>query len=99
MAWTTILQSAFERSKEALATCAELAHPNMNADLAVFTDASNNAVGAVLQQRVRAAWQPLAFFSRTLPESIRKLSTYDRELHAIFEAVKYFRHMFEGGIL
>jgi cleavage and polyadenylation specificity factor subunit 1 len=42
---------------------------------------------AVLQQRVQNAWQPLAFFSRK-----QKYSVYDRELLAIYEAVKHFRH-------
>ncbi|CAD6213040.1 GSCOCG00011083001-RA-CDS, partial [Cotesia congregata] len=38
----------------------------------------------------------LAFFSKKLQPSIQKLSTYDRELHAVYEAVRHFRHMFEG---
>jgi cleavage and polyadenylation specificity factor subunit 1 len=53
-------------------------------------------MGAVLHQRVQYVWQPLAFFSRKLNLAQQKYSAYDRELLAIYEAVKYFRHMLEA---
>jgi hypothetical protein len=53
-------------------------------------------MGAVLQQRVQHAWQPLAFFSKKLSPAQQKYSAYDRELLAIYEAVKHFRHMLEA---
>jgi hypothetical protein len=34
--------------------------------LLLVMDASNTAMGAILQQRVNDVWQPLAFFSRML---------------------------------
>lgn len=40
--------------------------------------------------------EPLAFFSQKLNDAQRKYSTYDRELLAMYESVKYFRHMLEG---
>lgn len=87
---------AFEASKESLANAALLAHPDCRATLALVTDASDKAIGAVLQQLKDDAWQPLAFFSRKLSPSQTKYSPYDRELLAIYEAVKYFRHMLEA---
>jgi cleavage and polyadenylation specificity factor subunit 1 len=53
-------------------------------------------MGAVLQQRVQDVWQPLAFFSRKLSSAQQKYSAHDRELLAIYEAVRYFRHMLEA---
>jgi cleavage and polyadenylation specificity factor subunit 1 len=53
-------------------------------------------MGAALQQRVSDAWQPLAFFSRKLNPAQKKYSAYDRELLAIYEAVRHFRHMLEA---
>ena len=53
-------------------------------------------MGAVLQQQIKDVWQPLAFFSRKLSPAQQKYSAYDRELLAIYEAVKYFRHMLEA---
>jgi hypothetical protein len=50
-------------------------------------------MGVVLQQRVDNTWQPLAFFSRKLNTAQQKYSAYDRELLAVYETVKHFRHM------
>ena len=52
-------------------------------------------MGAVLQ-RGQNAWQPLAFFSKKLSTPYQKYCPYDRELLAIYEAVKHFRHMLEA---
>lgn len=87
---------AFEQCKEALSSAALLAHPDCEAKLALVTDASDVALGAVLQQYKDDAWEPLAFFSRKLSPSQRKYSPYDRELLAIYEGIKYFRHMVEA---
>jgi cleavage and polyadenylation specificity factor subunit 1 len=53
-------------------------------------------MGAVLQKGVNNTWQPLAFFSKKLSPAYQKYSVYDRELLAIYEAVKHFRHMLEA---
>jgi cleavage and polyadenylation specificity factor subunit 1 len=53
-------------------------------------------MGAMLQQHVKNAWQPLAFFSKKLNLAHQKYSAYDHELLAIYEAVKHFRHMLEA---
>jgi cleavage and polyadenylation specificity factor subunit 1 len=50
---------------------------------------------SVLQQRVQDFWQPPAFFSKKLSPAQQKYSAYDRELLAIYEAVRYFRYMLE----
>lgn len=92
--WTAMAQRAFEESKESLAQAALLAHPRVNAELAVFADASEQNVGAALQQRIGSDWEP--FFSRKLSPAERKYSAFDRELLAIYLAVKYFRHMLEA---
>lgn len=48
---TPELQHAFEESKTSLCQATLLTHPVMKAELALFTDASDVAIGAVLQQR------------------------------------------------
>lgn len=94
--WTPEAISAFEKCKEELATATLLAHPCDNARLAIVSDASNTAVGATLQQFINDEWQPLAFFSKKLTATETKYGAYDRELLAIYLAVKHFRHMVEG---
>lgn len=96
MEWTSECLSAFERCKDSLAQAALLAHPDASAPLAIITDASDFTVGAALQQHSETGWQPLAFFTRKLKPAQRKYSPYDRELLAIYQAIKYFRHMVEG---
>jgi hypothetical protein len=51
---------------------------------------------AVLQKRIQDAWQPLTFFSRKLSPAQQKYSAYDGERLAIYETVRYFRHMLEA---
>lgn len=87
---------AFHDCKDSLCNAALLAYPDCQAKLAVTADASDVAVGAVLQQRIEGAWQPLAFYSCKLSPAQRKYSPYDRELLAIYQAIKYFRHMLEA---
>ena len=38
--------------------------PCTGARISLMTDASDTAIGAVLEQQVHGQWQPLAFFSR-----------------------------------
>lgn len=96
LVWTPEMISAFKDLKKGLSDAAMLAFPAPGAELSLQTDASDVAVGAVLQQRIRGAWQPLSYFSRKLTATERNYSTYDRELLGIFKAVKHFRHAVEG---
>jgi hypothetical protein len=73
-----------------------LTHPDPSAPLALVTDASTSAIGTVLQQHVQKSWQPLAFFSKNLNSAQQKYSAYDRQLLAIHEVGKHFRHMLEA---
>ncbi|CAK9814075.1 Transposon Ty3-G Gag-Pol polyprotein [Anthophora plagiata] len=57
--WTDQSQNALDNSKRALANAALLAHSVPDAPISLVVDASDYATGAVLQQQVRGAWQPL----------------------------------------
>lgn len=94
--WTPERIQAFEGAKAALAKAALLAHPAPSASIALTTDASDVAVGAVVEQQVAGVWQPLAFFSRKLRDSERKYSVFDRELLALYLATRHFRFLLEG---
>lgn len=94
--WLPERVQAFSAAKSALADAALLAHPFPSAEIALTTDASDVAVGAVLEQRVSGLWQPLAFFSRTLRDAERKYSVFDRELLALHLATRHFRFFLEG---
>ena len=49
-----------------------------------MTDASDTAVGAVLQQQINGEWKPIAFFSKRLKPAETRYSIFDRELLAIY---------------
>lgn len=67
-----------------------------NAPLSLCVDASNDSVGAVIHQFVDGIQQPLAFYSKRLTECQKAYSTYDKELLAAYQSVKYFRHMLQA---
>ena len=95
-AWTALHEDHFQRSKMALASATGLAHPSVTAETSINTDASDTAVGAVLQQRLNGVWTPISFFSRKLHAAEKKYSTFDKELLAMYLAVKKFRYFIEG---
>ena len=64
LVWNDTMMQAFEAFKKTLVKATLLAHPRHNAPISLTTDASDRAVGAVLQQWVEESWEPLAFFSK-----------------------------------
>jgi hypothetical protein len=89
--WSEDCQAAFLAAKEALRSFRVLAHPSSTAPTELYTDASDLAIGAELrQQQTDGDWRPIAFFSKRLAKAQRKYSTFDRELLAIYEAIRYF---------
>lgn len=94
--WTTEAENAFVKTKTDLANAALLAHPDPELELSLMTDASDHAIGAVLQQKKDDFFQPIAFFSKKLNNAQSKYSAYDRELLACYEAIKHFRQFLEG---
>ena len=94
--WSDEAISAFDACKKLLADAVMLSFPVSDAPTALTTDASDTAVGAVLEQFVDGCWRPLAFFSRKLRVPEIKYSTFDRELLAMFLAVRHFREFLEG---
>ena len=96
--WSDEAIVAFTAMKEALAKATLLSHPKPEAPTNIVTDASDIAVGAVLQQQIENQWCPIAYFSRKLKPAETRYSTFDRELLAIYLAIKHFRHFVEGRI-
>lgn len=95
--WTPVLEECFEACKKSLTSATLLAHPNCNATIGLFTDASASHVGACLQQRSshNDDWQPLAYFSKKLTAKQVEWPAYYRELLAVYESVQHFRHYLE----
>ncbi len=66
-------------------------HPEHSAPTCIMTDASETAVGAVLQQLIAGQWQPLLYFSKALKPAQTHYSAFDRELLVIYLSIKHFQ--------
>ena len=60
--WTQELNKAFEEAKNALSQATILHYPVPGARIALTTDASDTAIGAVLEQQVNGQWQRVKLF-------------------------------------
>ena len=96
LSWNEDTTVAFLATKEALANATLLVYPKPDAPTCVMTDASDIAVGAVLQQYVNGTWHPISFFSKKMKPAETRYSTFDRELLAVYLAIRHFRHFLEG---
>ena len=94
--WSDECRRAFREAKDLLAKATLLQHPSPSAETRVTTDASGLAVGGKLEQLVKNSWRPVAFFSKKLKPAEKKYSAFDREMLAIFLAIKHWRHFLEG---
>lgn len=94
--WPAECDKAYTDAKGALAHATLLTFPRQNAHMSMVTDASETDIGAVLQQWDGNNWEPLAFFSKKLTPTQSRYSTFDRELLAMYQAIKHFNHFVEG---
>ena len=97
--WTDTHQQSFDLLKNKLCEATELFFPVPGVPLSVTTDASKVAVGACLHQTVNGESQPLAFFSRSMSDCETRYSTFDRELLAVFAAIKKWKHYLSGSVV
>lgn len=86
-------KKAFDQIKNALISKeVVLAYPNYNKEFHLTTDASNYAIGAVLEQDNR----PITYISRTLSKTEESYAANERELLAIIWALKALRNYLYG---
>ena len=83
--------------KEAFTTAPILTHFQPGAQITVESDALDYVVAGILSITcVDGELRPVAFYSRTLTAPELNYDTHDKELLAIFEAFKSWRHYLEG---
>ena len=75
ISWTDDFVNVFSNAKKALAEATLLFHPKPDAPTAIMSDASDIAVGAVLQQFIDNQWKPIAYFSHKLTPTETRYST------------------------
>ena len=92
-------QLAFDSLKKAFTTAPVLTHWSPEDPIVVETDASDYALAAIISQHNQdGELHPIAFHSRTFSGAELNYDVHDKELLAIFEAFKKWRHYLEGTI-
>ena len=90
------MQEAFLSVKAAVCDAVVLEHPVPGAHLSLAVGASATHVGVVFQHFRKGSWSPLSFFSRKLLAAEVRYSAFDREVLAVYLAVRHFRFMLEA---
>ena len=82
----------FEQLRNKLCTALVLVFPDFHQPFNIETDASDYALSAVITQ----SGHPAVFHSETFNDTVRRYSTYEKELYAILQALKQWRHYILG---
>jgi hypothetical protein len=90
--WGVEYENAFKILKRKITTAPVLALPNLQRPFELECDASGHALGAVLMQDGR----PIAYHSEMFQGPQQNYPTYDKELYALHQAVKHWRHYLLG---
>ncbi|KAG9447517.1 hypothetical protein H6P81_013645 [Aristolochia fimbriata] len=91
--WTNKCQSAFEALKQEIVKEPVLRLPDLTKPFKVHTDASNFAIGGVLEQE----GHPIAFERRKLNETEQRYIVQEREMTAIVHCLRTWRHYLLGS--
>ena len=87
---------SFTALKVAMATAPVLCLADFEKQFVVTTDASDVAVGAILEQDFGSGLQPVAFAIRKLNSTEIRYAAYERELLGIVWAIGQWKHYFQG---
>jgi hypothetical protein len=91
-------RSAFRMLKDAFTSTPILTHWSPDAPMILETDASDYAIAGILSLRCsNEEIRPVAYFSRTLSAPELNYDTHDKELLAIHESFRTWRHYLEGS--
>ena len=91
--WTSECQTAFDFLKESLTVVSLLAYPDTNKPYVLYTDASNNCIGACLTQKTdNEEEKPIYFLSHKLSPTQTRWSTIEKEGYAIYYALQKLDH-------
>jgi hypothetical protein len=90
--WGNAQQQAFDDLKHRLCSAPIFSLPDLQQPFEIDTDAFDYVVGAVLTHHDH----PVAYHSKTLSDTVRKYAAYDKEMYAIVQACRQWKHYILG---
>ena len=94
--WNCEAQEAFEVLKARLTSAPIMAFPSMREPFILYTDASQHAMGAVLAQIQNGSERVICYASKSFSKAQSQYSTTKRELLAIVNFTRHFKHYLLG---
>ena len=95
--WKKAQQRAFDRLQHRFLAEPILTLWKPDRPTRIEVDASGYATGGVLSQKLEdGEWHPIAYRSSSMDENQRNYEIHDREMLAIVEALRDWRHYLEG---
>ena len=96
--WTDKCENAFQILKKAFTEAPVLRHFDPEDMIVVESDASDYAIAGILSQYDKeGVLRPVAFYGRTMIAAELNYDIYDKELLAIVECFRLWRHYLEGS--
>jgi transposase InsO family protein len=105
-AWPETASEAFRKLRDSFTTAPVLRHFDPASPCMVITDASDAAYAGILlqphdgsktQHKSQNHWHPVAYYSQSFHGSTRNYEVHDKELMAIVECFREWRHYLEGA--
>lgn len=95
--WNDRAQAAFEIIKNKLDSDPILIHPDYSKQFILTTDSSDHSIAATLGQKHESGViLPISYFSRKLNDRETIFPIHTKELLAVFESVRAYRHYLYG---
>jgi hypothetical protein len=97
--WSSNHQKAFDTLIHEFTTAPVLMLPDRARPFRLITDASDFAIGAILEQPdLLNHWHLVAFYSKLLQPAEHNYNIHNKELLAIIRTLEAFRHYLEGHL-
>ena len=96
--WTDCHETSFTGLQDVLTSSPVLLLPDYGKPFTLYTDASDYATSAILEQDDALGWShPVAFYSKSLQPAERNYEIHDKELLAIVHSLRHFWHYLQGN--
>ena len=91
--WTEECQQAFDSIKKDLTNPPVLVMPNDKGHFVLVSDTSTVGCGATLYQQIDGEYRVVAYYSKKLPEAVRRYSISELELTGMLANITAFKHI------